>query len=236
MKWLPGLLLIFLWGMVINQLRPDWAGSPQYGYGWSVPILAGYLIWKRWLDRPVPQVASHRGVIFALLAFLGLLYLPARLVLEANADWRLMSWLLTAMVCGFTLLSVALAGGWQWVRYFLFPVLFVFTAVPWPHEVEHALVQSLMRAVASCTVELLTVFGVPAIQSGNLIEVGSGIVGIDEACSGVRSFQSTLMAALFLGELYRFGWRRATRCPALRRCPIPAPSVPISRPRRCCSA
>ena len=164
--------------------------------------------WKRWLDRPVPQVASHRGVIFALLAFLGLLYLPARLVLEANADWRLMSWLLTAMVCGFTLLSVALVGGWQWVRYFLFPVLFVFTAVPWPHEVEHALVQSLMRTVASCTVELLAVFGVPAIQSGNLIEVGSGIVGIDEACSGVRSFQSTLMAALFLGELYRFGWRR----------------------------
>jgi exosortase/archaeosortase family protein len=37
-----------------------------------------------------------------------------------------------------------------------------------------------------------------------LIEVGTGIVGIDEACSGVRSLQSALMLSLFLGELYRF--------------------------------
>jgi exosortase/archaeosortase family protein len=30
------------------------------------------------------------------------------------------------------------------------------------------------------------------------------LVGIDEACSGVRSVQTTLFASLFLGELYRF--------------------------------
>lgn len=208
MKWLHGLLLLFLWGLVINQLRPDWAGSPQYGYGWSVPFLAGYLIWKRWLDRPAPQAPSNRSLVIVFLCLLALLFLPVRLVLEANADWRLMSWLLTTMVCGFTVALVFLSGGWGWARHFLFPVVFVFTAVPWPHETEQALVQSLMRAVASCTVELLTAAGVPAMQSGNLIEVGSGIVGIDEACSGVRSLQSTLMASLFLGELYRFKWGR----------------------------
>lgn len=208
MKWLPGLVLLFLWGLVINQLRPDWAGSPQYGYGWSVPFLAGYLLWRRWLDRPAPELATWRRLAFLFLGLLGLVFLPVRLVLEANADWRLLSWLLTAMVAGFTLALVYLAGGSRWLGHFLFPILFVFTAVPWPHETEHALVQSLMRAVASCTVELLTIVGVPALQSGNLIEVGSGLVGIDEACSGVRSFQSTLMASIFLGELYRFGWLR----------------------------
>jgi exosortase/archaeosortase family protein len=36
------------------------------------------------------------------------------------------------------------------------------------------------------------------------VEVGAGVVGIDEACSGVRSFQSALMLSLFLGELRRF--------------------------------
>ncbi len=46
------------------------------------------------------------------------------------------------------------------------------------------------------------------MQHGNLIEVGAGIVGIDEACSGVRSLQSALMLSLFLGEMHRFGWLR----------------------------
>src|SRR5262249_19062525 len=69
-------------------------------------------------------------------------------------------------------------------------------------------VQNLMRFVAGLTVEVSGVLGIPAIQHGNLIEVGSGVVGIDEACSGVRSLQSALMLSLFLGELHRFSWRR----------------------------
>ncbi len=50
--------------------------------------------------------------------------------------------------------------------------------------------------------------GIPAIQHGNLIEVGVGLVGIDEACSGVRSLQSSLMLSLFLGEVNRWSWTR----------------------------
>ena len=58
-------------------------------------------------------------------------------------------------------------------------------------------------------IEVLGWFGIPAIQHGNLIEVVTGTVGIDEACSGIRSLQSTLMVSLFLGEFYRMsGWRR----------------------------
>ena len=34
------------------------------------------------------------------------------------------------------------------------------------------------------------------------------MVGVDEACSGIRSFDATLMISLFLGELYRFGLLR----------------------------
>src|SRR6185503_10994790 len=31
----------------------------------------------------------------------------------------------------------------------------------------------------------------------------TGLVGIDEACSGLRSFQATVMISLFFGEFYR---------------------------------
>ncbi len=61
-----------------------------------------------------------------------------------------------------------------------------------------------MRIVTAINVIFLQLAGVPALQHGNVIEVGTGFIGIEEACSGVRSIQATLMISLFLGELYSF--------------------------------
>jgi len=55
---------------------------------------------------------------------------------------------------------------------------------------------------------LLSWLGIPAQPHGNVIEVATGEVGIDEACSGIRSFQATLMISLFLGALYHMSWPR----------------------------
>src|SRR5262249_13311468 len=57
-------------------------------------------------------------------------------------------------------------------------------------------------------VEVVGWFGTPALLRGNIIEIGTGMVGIDDACSGIRSFQATLMISLFLGEWFRLTLRR----------------------------
>src|SRR6266478_6960059 len=101
-----------------------------------------------------------------------------------------------------TILDISMGGGWPWLRHFAFPILFFLVAVPWPIHFEQVVVQDLMRAVAAINVSLLNIGGIPALQHGNVIEVGSGLIGIEEACSGVRSLQATLMISLFLGELY----------------------------------
>ena len=95
-------------------------------------------------------------------------------------------------------------GGLPWLRHFAFPIVFFLVAVPWPMHLEQVVVQNLMRAVTGINVALLNVVGIPALQLGNVIEVGAGLIGIEEACSGVRSLQATLMVSLFLGELYAF--------------------------------
>ena len=78
---------------------------------------------------------------------------------------------------------------------------------------ETSLIQGLTRADTGITTELLGWIGIPAIPHGNVIEVATGMVGIDEACSGIRSFQATLMISLFLGEFYRLTvFRRAFLC------------------------
>jgi exosortase/archaeosortase family protein len=90
----------------------------------------------------------------------------------------------------------------------VFPILFFLVAVPWPTFIEGPLVQGLMRANVGATIELLALTGVPAIQHGNVIEIANGVVGIDDACSGIRSLQAALMLSLFFGEVYRLAVRR----------------------------
>src|SRR5207244_441830 len=36
-----------------------------------------------------------------------------------------------------------------------------------------------------------------------LVEIATGVLGVEEACSGIRSLQATFMASIFLGEWYR---------------------------------
>ncbi|MGN6642110.1 MAG: exosortase/archaeosortase family protein, partial [Verrucomicrobiota bacterium] len=143
--------------------------------------------------------------IFVLLAAL---YAPTRLVQEANPDWRLVSWALALEVVGLTLLAIFFLLGMRWLRRLAFPVGYMLVAVPWPTLVEAPLIQMLTRSDANLTVELLGWFHVPALPHGNVIEIATGQVGINEACSGIRSFQATLMISLFLGELFRLNLKR----------------------------
>jgi exosortase len=209
--WTSAVTLFFfglLWLEVINQLKDEWSINPQYGYGWSVPFLALYLFWKRWNDRPLPLPPNSGAWPIALIILGALVFLPIRFVAEANPDWRLLSWMLALVAVTISLSFLFLAGGRPWLRYFAFPVLFFLLAVPWPTHFEQAIVQNLMRAVAAINVSLLNIAGVPALQHGSVIEVNSGLIGIEEACSGVRSLQATFMISLFLGELYSFTVKR----------------------------
>jgi exosortase len=201
---LAALFFGLLWLEVINHLRPEWSLNPEYGYGWSVPFLALYLTWKRWTLRPAPVRAGSRAVPIALMLVCSLFFLPVRFVAEANPDWRLLSWLFAGTAVTATLSWVYLIGGRPWLRHFAFPILFFLVAVPWPTHLEQFVVQHLMHAVTAVNVFFLNLAGIPALQHSNVIEVGSGLIGIEEACSGVRSFQATLMISLFLGELYSF--------------------------------
>jgi exosortase/archaeosortase family protein len=68
-----------------------------------------------------------------------------------------------------------------------------------------------MRTVAAVATEAITLCGIPAQLEGSLIRVSTGLVGVNEACSGVRSLQTSLMIGLLFGELKRLSvGRRVT--------------------------
>src|SRR5213076_2271566 len=157
------------------------------------------------------QIANSAALATSIVALL--LLLPARLFEIANPEWRLLAWVHTAAVVVLTLLLIRWAGpaGAGWLRHFAFPVLFIFVAVPWPTLVETPVTQGLMRVVARIAAEAAMLLGTPAQVEGNLIRVTNGLVGVNEACSGIRSLQTSLMISLLFGEVKRFSvFRRLT--------------------------
>ena len=230
--WPAAIALAGYWALLIYNLGAQWSIYEQYSYGWAVPFLCIYLIWKkagkgrRDGEKCVDQKAArpladaqrartrvgtpehfNRTILWSL-GLCALLYAPTRLLHEANPIWRLTSWLWALEAGGITLGLLYLIGGRGWLAQFAFPVAFFLVAVPWPSAAEGFLANSLMRLNVGATVELLGMAGVPAVPHGNVIEVGTGIVGVDEACSGIRSFQATLMMSLFFGELHRLSLGR----------------------------
>ena len=202
--------LVFAWLALCNKLRVDWSVNDQYQYGWFVPPLALALIGLRWTDRPpaAPALAPPGWTLTLLAGGCLLLLWPIRLAEEPNPDWRLLFWLHAGLLVLISLSFLAWSGGWPWVWHFAFPIGFLLLAVPWPSGPEQAIVQSLMRVVAAISAEGMNLLGIPAQAQGNLIHVRDQTVGVDEACSGIRSLQTMLMGGLLIGELSRLSWTR----------------------------
>lgn len=203
-KWAPtAVLLGLLWLLVFNQERLEWTVNVVYSYGWAVPALALYLLWERWRNRPAATATPSAAWLLGGAAVLLMAYLPVRVIQEANPDWVKVNWLMASLGAGLSLLAIAAVGGKRHAWYFAFPILFCFSALPWPVWMETFLVQQLMRGNAAICAELLTWGGIPALAEGNLIQVADHWVNVEEACSGIRSLQTAFMMALFLGELHR---------------------------------
>lgn len=202
---LAGAFLVFFWGLLFYHVHTEWLVNTVYSYGFAVPLLAAYLGWERWNTRPHVGARLPYVVVAVLAVAILLTFYPVRLIQEANPDWVKINWSMFGLVSLLTLAGAAAVGGIRWAFHFAFPVLFCFTALPWPVWMEEALVQNLMRGNATICAEVLTFIGMPAIAQGNLIQIADSWVNVEEACSGIRSLQTAFMMGLFLGEFHRFG-------------------------------
>jgi len=206
--WVAGLAL--LWAPFLWRLTPAWSASVEQAHGWAVPLLAWYLATERarWAPGRVAPGAGMRTIAWVVLSGT-LLALPLLLtILEANGLWPLVQWATFGAVALATLALVTLDGGAKRARHFAFPVLFVATALTWPAVATTRLVAGLVSMNAQLAASVVSMLGHPAVVSGSVIEVATGFVGIDEACSGVRSLQAVWMAGWFFGELFVLSWPR----------------------------
>ncbi len=215
------LAVAFAWLWTWRHLSVEWSTNPQYQYGFAVPFLFLFAAQQRWHGPMRPPERYGKGwgrtlkkclpsltIAFVISAWLAL-------VLGELLRWQDPIWRFTGglMVLGSYFLTAAWLygrGGWPLLRREWFPLGFAWLALPWPMPIELALTQKLLHLVTDITVTAANSLGIAALQRGNLIELANGFVGMANACSGVESFQSSLMASLFLGEFHRLNAGR--RC------------------------
>jgi exosortase len=200
-----------LWGPLLWRWQETWRSDAAYAYGWAVPFLAAYLFWLRLADAPGPTAPSALGATFAGAAVvLGTGLTAAALpFLESSPLWPALAWISAGSAILASLGFLAWRNGWRWALHFVVPLAFMGTALRWPGVIERPLMTELMELNAVAAAEAVSWLGRPALVRGTVIEVVGATVGVDEACSGIRSLQTVIMVALFLGELLRFsGGRR----------------------------
>jgi exosortase len=198
-------LLAFFWLLLFNRIHTEWIVNDLYSYGWAVPFLAIYLFMERWRDRPAPAAKRPHPAWLILPIAVVLAYAPIRLINEANPDWVKINVYMTTTVAALSFAALFAIGRIRYMWHFAFPIFFIYTALPWPVAVEENIVQTLTRWNTAISADTLTMCGIPAMHTGNLIQIGNQWVNVAEACSGIRSLQTSFMMSLFLGEFYRLG-------------------------------
>jgi exosortase len=198
LRHVPGIGVLGWW---LYDLQFQWRALVEYQFGWLVLILSAFLVWERWPTRPVHDVPVASRWCGVLVAVGTPFVLLAELYKNGVANTAAASFSLS-IGCFLFLAAILLSAyGRATLRHFLFPMLFLFVAVPLPKLLWNPIVLGLQSLITGWDVAALRLMGIPAAQQANVIRLPECVVGVDEACSGTRSLQSSIMAALFIGDL-----------------------------------
>ncbi len=179
--------ILFLYRDTGMAMVAIWARSETFTHGFLVPPIVLWLIWRQ---RAFIQLLSPQPVIGAYwaVALAALIWLLGDLV-AINAVTQL------AFVA-LLVLAVPAILGLQVTRLIMFPLGFLFFAVP----IGEFLMPQLMEGTANFTVFALRASGIPVFREGLQFVIPSGNWSVVEACSGVRY----LIASLTVGTLFAY--------------------------------
>ncbi len=173
-----------------------WRRSETFQHCFAVIPIALWLVWnQRMRLAATPMQPFWPGLlVIGLLGFAWLLgILGAAQVVSHFA------------LIGLVAAVVLTAFGTAWLRILLFPLLFLFFAVPFGE----ALVPRLMDWTADFTIAALRLTGVPVYREGVHFVIPTGQWSVIEACSGIKFLIASLMAgSLYAWLMYRSPGRR----------------------------
>lgn len=209
-----------------------WQAKEDYSFGWLVPLFVVFVVYDRWVKIEAALVAcaaegsprargwrawvlgAGLGVMLALGALFFLLGAFYRAGAGSSQPGTLAITLgMIGVVLPLLWLNapeslVARTGGFledarvRLVGAFLFPVMIWLVSAPMVSVVESQLSLFLLRKVVTVVSFVFEMLGLPLEQQGNVLVLPTGRVGVEDACSGIRSLTACLFAGSFLGAVF----------------------------------
>lgn len=213
-----GTLLLALAGAYSWLLWPEWQQNPDLSHAFFVPLIFLLLLWEsrrhgttRWVPVGLWPTLAVAGSLFAGFVFFALAGLFAATLAWTHA---LVTFQLALALAAFLLAGLLILADTRWrlVPFnwiSLTAILLWLLVAPLPDGTYARVTLGLQQWVTGGVLQALHLFGVPARQHGNVIELATTTVGVEEACSGIRSLISCVFAGFFFaGWLVRRPFRR----------------------------
>jgi exosortase len=183
-------LFVLLYLPILAGLVTEWYQDGNYSHGFLVPLISGYLLWRKRarLKELISPDGSSGGLI---LIGLGMV-----IFILANAAAEYFTLRLSLVITLYGLVWYLL--GRRVAVEAWFEILFLLFMIPWPYVVYYSATFPMQLFSTKVSIKVINFLGLNAVRQGNIIHLPGYSLEVAEACSGLRS----LISLLALGAVY----------------------------------
>lgn len=186
-------LVMTLFLSTVRWLVHSWAVNPYYSHGFLVPIVSGFLVWRR---REVLTKSRPHNV--------GLVLSAAGLAMHLAAiPWRIFPISALALIVTIAGLIITFYGP-DTARRMAFPLAFLVTAIPLPFV--ERLSPPLEAFIARSATLSVRAIGVAANSFGSQVQLAGSAFVVGAPCSGLRSLVALITLTLLFAYVVRGPW------------------------------
>jgi exosortase len=186
--------LIFAYATVLQKLGLDWWTDENYSHGLLIPFIIGFILWSQ--RERLTRNAQRPAMLWGMLAVsTALMALWAG---TAGAELYMQRTSLVLMLAGIAIYF----WGFKLLRLLIVPLFLLLLAIPIPVIVFNKIAFPLQLFASRCAVWAMSVFEIPVLRQGNVIELlplgarETKKLEVVEACSGIRSLMTLVTLAV----------------------------------------
>jgi exosortase len=187
--YLIAIILFLIYLPTLYDLVIDWSTDANYSHGFLIPLISGYLLWRKRKELSNLSFSSNRWGLAIII--LGMIFF-----ILGNGASEYFTVRLSLVITIFGLIMYLY--GSPLIRHSWFEILFLVFMIPIPYVIYFSATFPMQLLASKITSGILHLIGMSAVRQGNIIHLPNHSLEVAEACSGMRS----LVSLLALGAIY----------------------------------